>query len=110
VFSAASVSDARATAIVDKAVDAAAQAAWTFCHTFLPQRIILGGGMMDDQFETFATAMRQRLSKATQFSHAEVSVVRATLGNDAGVVGAASVAWCRGRIRKSAESARASGE
>jgi len=54
--------------------------------------------MMDDQFELFATAMRQRLEKATQFTHQAVSIAKATLGNDAGVVGAACLAMRRAGV------------
>jgi len=91
VFAAARQQQAAAQAIVARAVDAAATAAWTICHTFLPQRLILGGGMMDDQFDLFAQAMKERLSTATQFSRDGVSITRAALGNDAGVIGAASI-------------------
>jgi predicted NBD/HSP70 family sugar kinase len=73
-------------------VTASATAAWTLCHTFLPQRILLGGGVMDDHFERFAPAMRERLATATQFTRTAVSVERAELGNDAGLVGAACLA------------------
>ncbi len=94
VFAAASHDEA-AQRIVQRAVGAAATAAWTLCHTFLPQRLVLGGGMMDDHFETFANAIDLRLNSATQFSRAGVAVVRAALGNDAGLAGAASLVFRR---------------
>ena len=43
-------------------------AAWTVFHTVLPQRLILGGGLMDSEFELFAGPMRKRLACATQFT------------------------------------------
>jgi glucokinase len=92
VFAAARQGQLVAQAIVRRAVDAAATAAWTICHTFLPQRLILGGGIMDDHFDLFAKAIAERLSAATQFSRDAVSTVRAALGNNAGVIGAASIA------------------
>ncbi|MEO8426594.1 MAG: hypothetical protein ABI651_05720 [Verrucomicrobiota bacterium] len=49
--------------------------------------------MMDDHFRLFADAIRARLQRATQFTRDQVSVVRAARGNDAGVVGAAAVAF-----------------
>jgi predicted NBD/HSP70 family sugar kinase len=67
--------------------------AWTLFHTFLPNRLILDGGMMGDQFELYADAMRVRLSHATQFTRGAGDIVRAGLGNDAGILGAASLAW-----------------
>ena len=95
VFAAAMAGDEDAQRIVERAVNAAATAAWTFCHTFLPQRLVLGGGMMDEHFDLFASVINQRLSAATQFSRPGVAVVRAALGNDAGLVGAASLVFRR---------------
>jgi glucokinase len=95
VFSAARQGQPAAQAIVHRAVNAAAIAAWTVFHTFLPQRLILGGGIMDEHFDLFARVMHERLAVATQFSYARVSISRATLGNDAGVIGAASMAFHR---------------
>lgn len=92
VFAAAREGVAAARTIVDAALEAAATAAWTICHTLLPQCLILGGGMMDEHFDRFAEAMRGRLDPATQFTRASVRIVRAQLGNEAGVVGAAAVA------------------
>ncbi len=92
VFSAAGRGDGVARGIVDRAIEAAATAAWTICHTLLPRCLILGGGMMDEHFEPFAAAMNRRLDPATQFTRASVRIVRAQLGNEAGVVGAAAIA------------------
>ncbi len=92
VFLAAAAGDSRATAIVDDAVRAAAFAIWTVAHSFLPQRIVLGGGMMDDQFEPFARAMKQMLGQSTLAPKEEISIVKAELGSDAGAIGAACLA------------------
>lgn len=93
VFAAAEGGTAAAQAIVDRALKAAALAAWTFFHTFLPQRLLLGGGMMVAHYDRFAAAMNRRLAPATQFTRSAVSIARAQLGNDAGVVGAAARVW-----------------
>jgi glucokinase len=95
VFEAAAMDEGAAQEIVKRAVNAAATAAWTFCHTFLPQRLVLGGGIMDEHFDLFAGAINEQLATATQFTRSGVSVVRAVLGNDAGLVGAASLAFQR---------------
>ncbi len=91
VFAAARHGHPAARAIVERATRAAATAAWTLCHTLLPHRLILGGGLMDTEFETFATPMRSTLLRATQFTPAGVEIVPARLGNDAGLVGAAAL-------------------
>lgn len=81
--------DENAAAVVRRAVAATATAAWTLLHTFLPERIILGGGIGEQHFDRFAAAVRQRISTATQVPKDRVEIVKAQLGNDAGVIGAA---------------------
>ncbi|MBL9135843.1 MAG: ROK family protein [Verrucomicrobiales bacterium] len=92
VFEASTAGDPRASAIVQQAVDAVATAAWTLFHTLLPQRLILGGGIMDTEYPRFA-AVARHLDPATQFTRGKVDLARATLGNDAGLLGAARLAW-----------------
>jgi glucokinase len=93
VFAAAASGNARAQAIIGRAKSAAATAAWTICHTLLPRCLVLGGGIMEEHFELFAEVMHARLATATQFTHSSVSIVKARLGNDAGLVGAALLAF-----------------
>jgi glucokinase len=96
VFAAARAGNADAQAIVERATHAVAAAAWNLCHTFLPQRIILGGGVMDHHFALFGLIVDRRLRAATQFAPLTVDVAPASLGNDAGIVGAASLAFAQG--------------
>lgn len=91
VFAAADAGEAAAVAIVQRAVRAASTAVWTLFHTLLPHRLILGGGLMETEFERFAGPMREHIHRATQFNAAAVEIVPAMLGNDAGIVGAASL-------------------
>jgi glucokinase len=95
VFTAAAAGNSPARGIIQGAASAAATAAWTICHTFVPQRIVLGGGIMEEHFEVFAAAIRQRLDPATQFTRNAVSIAQAVLGNDAGMLGAGSLALLR---------------
>jgi glucokinase len=97
VFAAAKGGDAGARRVVDRALQGAVRAAWVFLHTFLPQRLILGGGVMDEHFDVFAEALQPVLAAAAMTPRGTVEVVRASLGNDAGIVGAASVAMRRAR-------------
>jgi glucokinase len=68
-----------------------ARAVWTLAHTVLPQRILLGGGIMDQHYDLFAGAAEAALARATQHDPESVSLARAALGNRAGLVGAASL-------------------
>jgi glucokinase len=91
VFAAAAAGDSVAAEILDTAVNSTATAIWTLAHTFLPQRFVLGGGLIDDHFELFAAPARAALSRAVLLPKGRVEIVKARLGNDAGVVGAASL-------------------
>lgn len=95
VFAAAAKHDSRAKAIVDDALQAMAVATWTILHAFLPQRILLGGGIMDDHYGMFAETVRKGIEAATMAPRGKITVAKAALGNDAGLVGAASLAFAR---------------
>jgi glucokinase len=96
VFRAAACGNPAATRIVERVRTALATAAWTILHTFMPELIVLGGGVVDDHYEVLAPAMADQVGRATMVPRAGVSVVKARLGNDAGIVGAASLAFTNG--------------
>jgi glucokinase len=89
--------DPHALRIRAEALAATATAAWTILHTLLPERIILGGGMMDEHYETFAPAVRDAVARATMAPAGRVTVTRAQLGGRAGIVGAARAVLQEGR-------------
>jgi len=91
VFAGARNGKTGARTIVDRALAAAAAGAWTVFHTFLPRRLILGGGIAEEHFDMFAAAMNPRLREATQFTAQAVEIVRAQLGTAAGMIGAAAL-------------------
>jgi len=88
---AAQTNGGEAAAIIAQATKATAIATWTLLHTFLPHRIILGGGIGEAHFDVFAPAIREQISRATQIPKRRVEVVKAALGQDAGVIGAAAL-------------------
>jgi glucokinase len=92
VFAAAAQGNAAARAIVERATRATGVAAWTILHTFLPERIVLGGGIIEEHYELFAAPVRDAIAAAVQTPRAHLAVVKAQLGNDAGLLGAASLA------------------
>ena len=83
----------RPAAIIGQATKATAIATWTLLHTFLPHRIILGGGIGEAHFNVFAPSIREQISRATQIPKRRVEVVKAELGQDAGVIGAAALVF-----------------
>ena len=57
VFAAASRGESAALAIVTRAQGALATAVWTLLHTFMPELIVLGGGIGDNHYGVFAAAI-----------------------------------------------------
>jgi glucokinase len=72
-------------------------ATWTILHALLPERLILGGGMMDEHYETFAAAANEAVARAAMVPRGRVTVARAQLGNRAALAGAASAVVNRKR-------------
>jgi predicted NBD/HSP70 family sugar kinase len=71
-------------------LSAVGAAIWTIVHALLPERIILGGGVMDTHYDAFAAAANQAIGRAKLAPPGRVTVARARLGNRAGLFGAAS--------------------
>lgn len=91
VFAAREAGNPAAREIIDRALRATDTAVWSIQHTLLPERIILGGGIIDDHFELFAEAVRKAIDGAVMNPRGSTDVVRAVLGNRAGIVGAAQL-------------------
>lgn len=91
VFQATDAGDPKARGIVDRALDAVFRGVWTVQHTFVPERIILGGGVIDHQFARFAEAAERGVSQAVLNPQGATQVVQAELGNRAGLIGAAQL-------------------
>jgi len=89
VFEKAGAGDASAASLVDRAVAAVASGFWTILHTFMPQKVVFGGGLMERQFEVFAPALREKVRLAERAWGQRFQFSRAELANDAGIVGAA---------------------
>jgi glucokinase len=89
----AATSDPAASALRARALAATAEAVFSLLHTLLPERVILGGGMMDAHYEPFAEAVRGTIARARALPGRVVSVARAELGRRAGLVGAARLAF-----------------
>jgi len=90
LFARAARREPAAEGILRDALSAMSSATWTIVHALLPERLILGGGMMDEHYEMFAAAANGAIARATQAPKGRVTVARAALGNRAGVLGAAS--------------------
>ncbi len=92
VFAAAH-NNSEASAIIERAAQATAAALWTLAHTIVPQRIILGGGIGEEHFDRFSSALRNQIERATQIPKSSIEIAKAQLGNAAGVIGAACLSF-----------------
>jgi glucokinase len=57
----------------------------------VPDIIVLGGGVMD-AYDLFAPTIHQIVKRNTMVQSDRVSIRKAVLGNDAGIIGAARIA------------------
>jgi glucokinase len=92
VFAQAATGDPAARAIVERVQRALQSASWTILHTFMPELIVLGGGIMDEHYDLLARTVADQLPLATMVPPGGTRVVKAGLSNRAGLVGAASLA------------------
>ena len=91
VFAAAAEGAEPARAIVERGADAVECAVWSVIHGFLPEVLLIGGGIGERHFPLYRAAAGRALARATLVPTGAVRVVKAGLGNDAGMVGAAAL-------------------
>ena len=66
-------------------------AVWSLVHTLLPEVILIGGGIGERHFSLYREAAERAVARAVLAPAGAISVVKAALGNDAGMVGAAAL-------------------
>ena len=90
-FEAARMGDAAAQAVVEQYLDYLADGLANFVNIFQPEVIALGGGVSHEKDESLLLPLRERISTMCFGREAQrhTKLVKATLGNDAGIIGAA---------------------
>ena len=91
VFAAAEAGEEPARAIVARSADAMETGVWSLIHAFLPEVLLIGGGMGERHFTLYRQSAERAIARAVLAPKGAISVVRAGLGNDAGMVGAAAL-------------------
>ena len=91
VFAASASGAAPARAIVARSTDAVEAAVWSLIHCFLPEALVFGGGIGERHFALYRAAAERAVARAVLAPKGAVRVVKAALGNDAGMVGAAAL-------------------
>ncbi len=91
VFAAAAAGAVPARAILGRSADAMESAVWSLVHGFLPELLLIGGGIGERHFAFYRAAAERAVARAVLAPKGAVRVARAALGNDAGMVGAAAL-------------------
>ena len=91
VFAAAEAGAAPARAILERSAGAVETAVWSLLHTFLPEVLIFGGGIGERHYVLYREAAECAMVRVVLAPQGAVSVVKAALGNDAGMVGGAAL-------------------
>jgi len=80
-----------AGSIVDRAAQATARGVFSLINLYVPDVVVLGGGVMD-AYDLFEPAIRALVEQDTMAPVDRIAIRKATLGNDAGLLGAARIA------------------
>lgn len=92
LLEAAAAGDEMAAEIVQRAADIFGRAMVGMVNLFDPRMIVVGGGL-GDKTPVWVDAAKSAIAREALAGRADVSVVHAELGNDAGVVGSAALAF-----------------
>ncbi len=93
VFDHAKQGDKTAQEIVDETIMYLAIGCVSLCRLFDPQMIVFAGGMILSGDQLFVPLREQFKKQSWKVVEEHVQIVPSTLGNDAGFIGAAAVAW-----------------
>ena len=66
-------------------------AVWSLIHTFLPEVFLIGAASASGTYTLYREAAERAIARAVLAPTGAVRVVKAALGNDAGMVGAAAL-------------------
>jgi glucokinase len=94
-FTRASAGDARAAGVIERVQRAVGVLVCQMLHTFLPERILFGGGLMEEHYAVLTRDVRKIIAAATMVPAGKVGFAPAMLGNSAGMIGAAALVWQR---------------
>src|SRR5690625_3854429 len=89
IFAALEQGDADLNKVINEWVLEVAYGLVSFIHIFNPPAVIIGGGVMEQ--EKLVSMVREKVQKLVMVSFSEVKILKASLGNKAGVLGAVSL-------------------
>ena len=103
VFEAASEGDTLAYALVSEEADLLGVGIANLLHLYSPDIVVIGGGMANG-FDLLRPGIAARINSAAMPSFRDTPIVRAALGDNSGLIGAAALAFDSTRLEPSAMS------
>jgi glucokinase len=101
VFEAAAHGDALALALVSEEADLLGVGIANLLHLYSPEIVVIGGGMANG-FDLLLPGIAARINSAAMPSFRDTPVVRAALGDNSGLIGAAVLAFDAVRLEPTA--------
>jgi glucokinase len=101
VFAAASRGDELACALVAEEADLLGVGVANLLHLYSPDIVVIGGGMANG-FDLLRPGMAARVASAAMPSFRDTKIVRAALGDNSGLIGAAALAFDAVRVEAAA--------
>lgn len=98
VFSAARAGDALANELIEEEAEILGRGFTSLLHIFSPETVIMGGGL-SHEFERLHPGIRHYISRWAMPAFKDVPVVRAALGQNSGLIGAAALAFLAAKDR-----------
>ena len=96
VFAAARAGDRLANRLIDEEAEILGRGFVSLIHIFSPDVVVLGGGL-SHEFERLQPDIQGYISEWAMPAFREVTVVRAALGQNSGLIGAAALAFLAGK-------------
>jgi glucokinase len=96
VFAAAASGDARAQQLIAEEAAILGQGFASLLHLYSPDVLVMGGGL-SNQFDALKPGIEASLKRAAMAPFRDTPVLRAALGDNSGLVGAATLAFSSGK-------------
>ncbi|MFN2229812.1 MAG: ROK family protein, partial [Anaerolineae bacterium] len=84
--------DPVAQSVVDRAARVTARGVFSLINLYVPDVVVLGGGVME-AYDLFEPAIRNLVERDTMAPVNRIAIRKAALGGDAGLLGAARIAF-----------------
>jgi glucokinase len=103
VFAAARAGDALANALIDEEAEILGRGFTSLIHIFSPDMLVMGGGL-SNEFDRLQPGIQAYIAQRAMPGFKDVRIVRAALGQNSGLIGAAALVFLAENVRPDAPS------